>query len=121
MADTLPSKVENFQSEIERRSGSRFPAAAPLTVTVGTREISGVTGNLSDRGMYFYLDLAGAVPFSGDFDFLFALPPEMMNSGRYLVRGKARVVRTEDAANQLTGVAAEVLHYSMQREDAVSD
>jgi hypothetical protein len=109
-----------LQPVSDRRNRARFEINAPLTVIIGKREIPGFTRDLSNRGVYFYLDLADSVSMSGDFDFMVELPPEITLSTYCLVRGQGRVVRTDNTSSQLTGVAAEILHYSMQRDDAAS-
>jgi hypothetical protein len=73
---------------------------------------------LSNQGVYFYLDLAEGAQMNGDFDFLVELPPEITLSTCCMIRGQGRVVRTDKhTASQLTGIAAEILHYSMHREE----
>ena len=110
----------NLQSIDDRRERTRFGINAPLTVIIGKREIPGFTRDLSNRGVYFYIDLADSALLGGDFDFRVELPPEITLSTCCLIRGQGRVVRTDNTLSQLTGVAAEILHYSMQSEDAAS-
>jgi hypothetical protein len=108
----------NLQSAIDRREGQRFEISAPLTLITEKREIPGFTRDLSNRGVYFYLDLADSVPIGGDFEFLVELPPEITHSTSCLVRCQGRVVRTDNTSRQLTGIAAEILHYSIERKAA---
>jgi hypothetical protein len=108
----------SVQSIENRRSGERFRVNAPLTVIVGNREYTGYTRDLGNRGVYFYLDQTESVPLGGDFDFLVELPPEITLSTCCLIRGQGRVVRTDHTSNDFSGIAAEILHYSMQREEA---
>jgi hypothetical protein len=101
-----------------QREGHRFGINAALTVIVGQRGIPGFTRDLSNRGVYFYLDLADSALLGGNFEFVVELPPEITLSTSCLVRCQGRVVRTERTSGQLTGIAAEILHYSMQPEAA---
>jgi len=107
-----------LQSVKDRRERQRFGINAPLTVFVGKREISGFTRDLSNRGVYFYLDQNDAAPLGEDFDFLVELPPEITLSTCCLIRCQGRIVRTDNTSRQMTGIAAEILNYSIQREAA---
>ena len=108
----------SLQSIKNRRGSERFNINAPLTVIVGNSKISGYTRDLGNRGVYFYLDITGSAPLGGDFDFQVELPPEITLSTYCLIRGKGRVVRTDNSSSEFAGIAAEILRYSMQREDA---
>jgi hypothetical protein len=110
--------TEKLHLENDRRQGKRFEISAPLTVMLGKREISGFTRDLSNRGVYFYIDLAESAAIGGNFDFLVELPPEITLSPSCSIRCQGRVLRTDNESSQLTGIAAEILHYSMYREDA---
>jgi len=107
-----------LQSVKDRRERQRFGIDAPITVFTGSREISGFTRDLSNRGVYFFLDMNDATPLSGDFEFLVELPPEITLSTCCLIRCQGHVVRTDSTSRQMTGIAAEILHYSIQREAA---
>jgi hypothetical protein len=104
----------------DRRQRRRFGINAPLTVFIGRREIPGFTRDLNNLGVYFFLDLAGKASFDGDFEFLIELPPEITLSTCCFVRCTGHVVRTDHAASQLTGIAAKILSYSIERETALS-
>ncbi|MFZ1086042.1 MAG: PilZ domain-containing protein [Terracidiphilus sp.] len=108
----------NLQTVIDRRERQRFGISAPLTVFAGQDEISGFTRDLSNRGVYFYLDTNNAAPLGEDFEFLVELPPEITLSTCCSIRCQGRIVRTDDTSRQMTGIAAEILHYSIQREAA---
>lgn len=108
----------NLQTVNDRRERQRFGINAPLTVFAGGREISGFTRDLSNRGVYFYLDLNEAAPLSGDFEFLVELPPEITLSTCCSIRCLGHIVRTDKTSRQMTGIAAEILQYSIQREAA---
>jgi hypothetical protein len=106
------------QSVEDRRERPRFGISAPLTVFTGTREISGFTRDLSNRGVYFFLDLNDLAPLGGDLDFLVELPPEITLSTWCSIRCQGQVVRTDKTLRQMTGIAAKILYYSIQREAA---
>ena len=108
------------RTENERRERARFGISAPITIYWGKREIPGFTRDLNNLGVYFFLDLSGDVPIGGYFEFLIELPPEITLSTWCLVRCRGRVVRTDRAATQLTGIAARILDYSIEREEALS-
>jgi hypothetical protein len=102
----------------DRRERQRFGINAPLTVFSGKRAISGFTRDLSNRGVYFYLDMNEGVPLGEEFEFLVELPPEITLSTCCSIRCQGRIVRTDSTSRQMTGIAAEILHYSIQREAA---
>jgi len=109
-----------LRAETDRRERQRFGINAPLTAFVGEREFPGFTRDLSNLGAYLYLDLAGEAPIGGDFEFLIELPPEITLSTCCLVRCVGRVVRTDHVSAQLTGIAARIIEYSIERETALS-
>ncbi|MGD0547627.1 MAG: PilZ domain-containing protein [Terracidiphilus sp.] len=108
----------SVQSENDRRERQRFWINAPLTVILDKREIAGFTRDLSNQGVYFFLDTAGIAPIDGEINFLVELPPEITLSTYCLIRCQGRVVRQEDTSRQLTGIAAEIHKYSILREAA---
>lgn len=108
----------NLHAVNDQRERQRFGINAPLTVFAGTREISGFTRDLSNRGVYFFLDTNDATPLDGDFEFLVELPPEITLSTRCAIRCQGHVVRVDKMSRQMTGIAAEILNYSIQREAA---
>lgn len=111
----------NLQSAQDRRGSLRFEVNAPLTVTIGKRQISGFTRDLSNRGVYFYLDLADNAQIDREIEFQVELPPEIALSSHCRIRCAGRVLRTDNPSKQLTGIAVEILHYSIERESAASD
>ena len=100
----------------DQRGSQRFKISAPLTVLVGDREIPAYTRDLSNRGVYFYLAFADSAMIDRDFEFLIDMPPEITLSTRCRIRCRGRAVRKESALMSLTGVAAEILDYSILRE-----
>jgi hypothetical protein len=113
--------VGSLQSAIDMRARQRFGISVPLTVMIGQREIPGFTRDLSNRGVYFYLDQADSELIGREFEFLVELPPEITLSTCCLIRGQGRVVRMDHTSSQYAGIAAEILHYSMQRDPADRD
>jgi hypothetical protein len=107
---------ENLTRENDRRGRQRFSMNAPLTVFVGDREISAYTRDLSNRGVYFFLDLADGDLIDREFEFLVDLPPEITLSTNCSIRCQGRLVRKENTLQNMTGVAAEILKYSILRE-----
>jgi hypothetical protein len=104
--------------ENDRRSRQRFTINAPLTLFVGDREIPAYTRNLSNRGVFFYLALSDSKLIDRDFEFMVELPPEITLSTWCKIRCQGRVVRTEKSSESMTGVAAEILDFSIFREPA---
>jgi len=108
--------ADRVQFSSERRERQRFKISAPLTLIIGKRGIPGFTQNLSNRGVFFHLDPADIAMLGGVFEFSVELPPEITLSTCCMVQCLGRVVRTERISGQLTGIAAEILDYSIQRE-----
>jgi len=100
----------------DRRGRQRFTLNAPLIVVVGEREIPAYTRDLSNRGVYFYLGSDDIALVDREFDFTLELPPEITLSTCCLIQCRGRTVRRETALRNLTGVAAEILNYSIVRE-----
>lgn len=99
----------------DRRGRKRFSINAPLTLFIGDREIPAYTRDLSNQGVYFYLASADEIPTESDFDFEVGLPPEITLSTSCRIKCRGHAVRTEKSRN-LTGIAAAILSYSIQRE-----
>lgn len=95
----------------DRRKAQRFRVSAPLTVTVGDREIPAYTRDLSDQGVYFYLDSDESGLIEREIDFIVELPPEITLSTCCRIRCRGRVLRKEESLMSLTGVAAQILDY----------
>jgi|HubBroStandDraft_1064217.scaffolds.fasta_scaffold487247_1 hypothetical protein len=95
----------------DRRTTQRFQIKAPLTISLGGREIAGFTRDLSNRGVYFYVG-ASDVPGAGEeFEFVVELPPEITLSNSCLIRCHGRVARTDLSSRNEAGIAAEILDY----------
>jgi hypothetical protein len=108
------------EATIDRRIIPRFRVRAPLTVIVGDREIPAYTKDLSNKGVYFYLASDDSGLIEQDFEFLVELPPEITLSTFCRIRCRGRALRKDKARMSLTGVAAEILDYSILKE-AVPD
>ena len=100
----------------DRRGRERFRIQAPLTVTLGKREIPALTRDLSNRGVYFYLAYSDRPQIGEDLDFVIELPPEVTLSDACRIRCHGRAVRTEETSPHETGVAAEILEYSIMSD-----
>jgi hypothetical protein len=109
-----PSQKQAMVSE--RRTRQRFSINAPLTLFIGDREIPAYTRDLSNRGVYFYLALADLPFVDSDFEFLVELPPEITLSTCCRIRCRGHAVREEKTSSNLTGIAAEILDYSILRD-----
>jgi len=100
----------------DRRRTERFQIKAPLTISLGDREIAGFTRDLSNKGVYFYLG-AGERPEPGEeFEFVVELPPEITLSNSCLIRCQGRVARAEITPQNEAGIAAEILEYRILNE-----
>jgi hypothetical protein len=100
----------------DRRKTQRFQIKAPLTLTLGDREIAGFTRDLSNKGVYFNLG-AGEAPGAGEeFEFVVELPPEITLSNSCLIRCRGRVARTDLTPRNGAGIAAEIIEYRIMNE-----
>jgi hypothetical protein len=104
------------ESATERRKAQRFKVSAPLTVTIGDREIPAYTRDLSDRGVYFYLGADDRGLIDDNINFMVDLPPEITMSTCCRIQCRGRVLRLEGSLMGLTGVAALILDYSIFRD-----
>jgi hypothetical protein len=93
---------------------------APLTIFAKDREIPAYTRDLSNRGVYFYLTLTDGALIDHDFEFLVELPPEITLSTCCSIRCWAQLIRKEETSDIMTGIAAEILQYSILREPLTS-
>jgi hypothetical protein len=109
---------QNLTRAEDRRGRQRFILNAPLIVAGGEREIPAYTRDLSNRGVYFYLGSDDIALVDREFDFTLELPPEITLSTVCLIQCRGRALRKEIALRNLTGVAAEILDYSIVREPA---
>lgn len=103
--------------ESERRWSQRFKVNAPISISLDDKSLSGFTRDMSNRGIYFYLDSADAPPLEGgNFEFLVELPSEITISTCCQVRCIGKLKRIEPGRSNLTGYAAEILKYKILRD-----
>jgi hypothetical protein len=107
---------QDFAPGSDRRGTPRFSINACLTIFSGGRSILAYTRDLSNRGAYFYLSSADSERLGREFDFMVELPPEITLSAVCQIRCKGRAVRFDDSPGDLTGVAVEILNYSILRQ-----
>ena len=110
--------IDNMATADDRRERQRFRITAPVTLFIGDRKIPAYTRDLSNRGVYFYLAPSDSPQIDLEFEFMVELPPEVTLSAFCQIRCKGRAVRTEESTD-LSGIAAEILEYSIER-DAVT-
>lgn len=108
--------TEGLIEQNERRNRSRFSVNVPLTIFLGDRAVASYARDVSDRGVYFYLAVSDGEMIEGDFEFMLKLPPEVTFSSWCSIRCSARLVRKEFTTRDLTGIAAEILQYSILGE-----
>jgi len=116
MISRMETMAETLQPENDRRRERRFALHAPLAVIIEDREIPAFTKDLSNQGVYFYLAADDSQLIERDFEFSVELPPEITFSTACRIRCRGRAVRKEETLLSWTGVAAEILDYSIIRE-----
>jgi hypothetical protein len=109
--------MKNSQPEVDnRRKTQRFQIQAPLTISIGDREVAGFTRDLSNKGVYFYVGADDRPQPGEELDFVVELPPEITLSNSCLIRCRGRVARTELTPRNEAGIAAEILEYRILNE-----
>jgi hypothetical protein len=110
--------TQDLTTSDDRRGSQRFRTSVPITVFVGDSEIPGYTRDLSNRGVYFYLDLADSAQIDGNVEFLVEFPAEITLSTSCRIRSRGRVVRKERTSRNFAeiGMATEILNYSILGE-----
>ena len=98
------------------RGAQRFTVNVPLTVMIEGRAIPAYTRDLSNRGVYFYLAMPQSTLIDVEFEFVVELPPEITLSTCCRIRCRARLLRKEKSSRSVSGVAAEIVDYSILRE-----
>ena len=99
--------------EDDRRIRQRFSINAPLILFIADREVPAYTRDLSNKGAYFYLAFSQSPLIGLDFEFVVELPPEITFSTCCRIRCRARLLRKEKTSRSLSGIAAEILDYSI--------
>jgi len=120
LLNPMVRKTQDSVTANDRRRIPRFQVRAPLTVIAGDREIPAYTKDLSNRGVFFYLASDDSALIDQDFEFLVELPPEITLSTFCRIRCRGRALRKEKSRMSLTGVAAEILEYSILKETGPS-
>jgi hypothetical protein len=95
----------------ERRQSQRFPIQGTVIAKHDGRQFTGVSCDVSPRGLYFYTD-AGIEEGSG-IEVQFTLPPnDLIESGNPVsIRGDGRVIRVQQKeANGPFGIAVALAH-----------
>jgi hypothetical protein len=106
----------DLESATDRRKIQRFKVSAPVTLTFGDRKVPAYTRDLSDRGVYFYLGSDDSTLINDDIDFVVDLPPEITLSACCRIQCRGRVLRMEVSVKGLTGVATQIINYSIFRD-----
>jgi PilZ domain len=97
----------------DRRRGPRFTVSAALSVVAGNRQIPAYTRDMSERGVFFYLDPSSESLIEEEFEFIVHFPPELTLSTYLSMQCSGQVVRRETNATDLNGIAAKILTYSV--------
>ncbi len=106
-------KAGNSATATDRRETQRFSITAPVTLILDDSECPAYTRDLSSHGLYMYVPSSKVFQVGQDLDLLVKLPPDITLSSHCLIRCRGRVVRIEDAPDDLAGLAAEILQYSI--------
>lgn len=101
----------------DRRQWQRFSITASVTLTVEGNENSAYTRDLSSHGLYIYVASSEELQVGQNLELLVKLPPDITLSSHCLIRCCGRLVRIENGPDDLTGIAAEILHYSILSDD----
>jgi hypothetical protein len=112
----IDSMNEAQSRKDDRRDGLRFSVNIPLTIFTGERAIPGYACHVSDKAVYFYLDPAESERIDRDFEMELRLPPEVTFTIWCSIRCHARLIRKDTTSTDSTGIAAEILSYSIVRE-----
>jgi hypothetical protein len=102
----------------DRRSAPRYLLSLPVTAHIAptSEPVSGITRNISVRGVYFTTDLR-LTP--GSFlDLSMTLPAEYSEGTEVFIRTQGRVVREERESAGRTGVAMVIQKYEIVRNKA---
>lgn len=109
--------TQSRAAEPERRERPRFKVNAPISLQLNGANIEGFTRNMSNKGVFFYVPLTEDLVPEQVLPILIELPPEITQSSHCRIRCSGRIVRIEKTATGLTGVAAEILDYSLAQEN----
>lgn len=106
---------EQPKVESERRDRQRFRVNAPVSMLIDGQSVWGVTRDMSNRGLYFYVASVEDLRCGQILDLTVELPPELTLSTGCQIRCAGRIVRIEKTPADLIGVAAEILDYSIMK------
>jgi hypothetical protein len=98
-------------SPFDRRVRPRFEIRAPLTLIAEGREIAAFTRDISNRGVFFYIDCADAPQVGQILEFVIELPAEVTLSESCRIQCEGKVLRAAETTFKEMGIAMEVLHY----------
>lgn len=93
----------------------RSSISIPLVVLDGKCEVSAYTRDVSGVGVYFFVDSDEEDRIQGEFRFVMDVPPEVTLSSYCRVLCVGTAVRKERVANNLAGIAARILWYSISK------
>jgi hypothetical protein len=102
----------------DRRGSQRVKTCVPITLFAGECEISAYSRDLSNRGVYFYVDLLDSALIGDNIEFLVEFPAEFTLSTSCRIRCRGRLVRKERTSRNFAeiGIATEILNYSILGE-----
>src|ERR1700746_3746611 len=92
------------ESVEEKRKSARFRIPAPAIVTIGNREVSAFTREISTQAAYFRTAGEGDKPCTGErLAFLITIPPSLSYSSPCFIKGWGHIHRIDDLAGNETG------------------
>ncbi|MBZ5646900.1 MAG: PilZ domain-containing protein [Acidobacteriia bacterium] len=97
------------RSKKNNRRAERYAYRIPTSVRVqpGTSRSLAMTGNLSEKGVFFFAD--AKVEKGSEIELVLIMPPEIPEFARRWVCCNARVVRVEEKpGGKQVGIAAEI-------------
>jgi PilZ domain len=104
----------NQQEPEDRRTSTRFRIQAPAVATIGSREISAITKDISTRAVYFRTAGEPEMPSIGEsLDFLIKIPPSISYPKPSFITGRGRTIRIDDRGGDETGLVVEILEYDI--------
>ena len=83
-----------------------------MTILAEGREISAVTRDISNIGVFFYIPPVDTLDIGQTLKFVIELPGEVTLSGSCKIQCLGKVIRTSKISSEEMGVAAQVLHFA---------
>lgn len=102
----------------ERRKNPRFGVIAAVSLVINGKPLAGFTRNIGNRGAYLLFPTANSCPQLHQnelVEFVVELPAEVTLSSACQVWCSGRVLRVEESTPDMTGIAAEILDYSISK------